>query len=383
MGSRSLAEMRPVYVVGVGLHRYQKPSPATFVELGLPAVRSALGDAGIAWAEVESAYVGTVNLGMAAGWTLLRHLGATGIPVAQVENASATGSTAFRQAAIDVACGLRDVSIAVGVDKLGAPKLAPAQEGRASLAGHALFPAAHFALLASRHMAEHGTTLDQLALVSVKNHRNGALNPYAQYQKECSLQEVHAARPLVDPFTTLHCCPFGEGAAAAIVASEEALARLGIDRARAIRIAASASRSERIYEPGVVPDVALTREAAGEAYEQASLGPEDLDVVEVHDAFTIEEILYAEALGLCAEGEGGRLVESGETAIGGRCAVSTSGGLLAMGHPFGPTGVGQVAEIVTQLRGEASARQHPGARVGLAHMLGLGAVCLVHVLARD
>ena len=171
------------------------------------------------------------------------------------------------------------------------------------------------------------------------------------------------------------------GAAAVVVASGEAIDRFGIDRGRAVRVLSSATRSERLYGPGEGIDAALTAETAGLAFERASIDPRDVDVLEVHDAFSIEELLYTEALGFCGPGEAASLVQSGEFDIGGRCAISPSGGLLSMGHPIGPTGAGQVAEITRQLRGEAGPRQQPGARLGMAHMVGVGAVCVVHVLA--
>jgi acetyl-CoA acetyltransferase len=231
-------------------------------------------------------------------------------------------------------------------------------------------------------MAQHGATPEQIAKVAVKNHRNGSLNPYAQRQTVRTLEEVLAPPQISGALTRLQCTPVGEGAAAAIVASAVGIERLGFDRSRAIRVTASASRLQE-FTPGINHDVALTEKTTFEAYEQAGIGPEDLDIVEMHDAFTIEELLYVEAMGLCQPGEAVRRLEAGEYDIGGKHAVSASGGLIAMGHPFGPTGVGQVCEIVRQLRGEAGLRQHPGARVGLAHMVGVGAVCLVHVLQRE
>jgi acetyl-CoA acetyltransferase len=169
---------------------------------------------------------------------------------------------------------------------------------------------------------------------------------------------------------------------AVIVASDEAIERLGVDRARAVRVLASVTRTEHVYPGGGNWDAELTRETTFQAYAEAGVGSDDLDVVELHDAFTIEELLYVEAMGLCAPGEAAGLVARGDFDIGGRCAVSASGGLLAMGHPIGPTGVGQIAEITRQLRGEAGVRQQPDARTGLAHMVGVGAVCVVHVLQR-
>ena len=359
MTSNVLAD-RPVHVIGVGLHRYQRKSDTTYVQLGLVAVREALADAGLAWTDVETAYTGTALLGMGASRIMLSRLGATGIPMAQVENASASGSTAVAQACLAVASGQVDVALAVGVDKpRGGLGAAPGEAGIDNLEGGTVVPFTHFALLASQYMDTHGVTAEQVAAVAVKNHRNGAANPYAQRQKTRTLEEV-MAEPISGPLTRLQCCPVGEGAAAVIVAAGDALDRLGIARARAVRVLASATRTEGLYDPGVGIDAALTAETAAVGFDQAGLAPSDLDVLEVHDAFSIEELLYTEALGLCDEGSAARQLAAGEFDIGGRCAVSPSGGLLAMGHPIGPTGAGQIAEVTRQLRGEAGDRQQPG-----------------------
>ena len=379
---KTLREMRPVYVVGIGLHRYQRMSETPYVTLGLTAVREALKDANIEWRSVESAYTGTAMLGMAASRPMLRYLGATGIPMAQVENASASGSTAVRQACLDVASGVADVSIAIGVDKPAPMALASAKTNIHDLVGRRVVPFTHFALLANEYMNRYGATAEQVAAVAVKNNRNSANNPYAQRQKPVTLEEVLAGPPISGSLTRLQCCPIGEGAAAAIIASDDAIERLRIDRSRAVRVTASISRSERVYRGEQNFDAELTRETVAQAYEQAQISPQDLDVVELHDAFTIEELLYVEAMGLCGEGEGARMIARGDADIGGNCAISASGGLLAMGHPIGPTGAGQVVEITRQLRGEAGIRQQPSARTGLAHMVGIGAVCVVHVLQK-
>jgi acetyl-CoA acetyltransferase len=378
--SKTLIDLRPVYVVGIGLHRYQRLSETTYVDLGLTAVREALADANIQWSDVQAAYTGTAFIGMAASRPMLRHLGATGISMAQVENASASGSTAFRQACLEVASGISDVALAVGVDKPGPIAGAPGKTNIRDLVGARVVPFTHFALLANDYMNRNHVTAEQIALVAVKNNRNGARNPYAQRQKPVTLDEVMAGPPISGALTRLQCCPVGEGAAAVIVASEEAIARLGIDRDRAVRAVASVTRTERVYREAKNFDAELTGETVAQAYREARITARDLDVLELHDAFTIEELLYLEAMGLCAPGEGARMIESGAADIGGQCAVSASGGLLAMGHPIGPTGVGQIAEITRQLRGEAGERQQPNARIGLAHMVGVGAVCVVHIL---
>ncbi|MFT3852502.1 MAG: thiolase family protein [Ilumatobacteraceae bacterium] len=380
--ARNVLAEHPAYVVGIGLHPYQRASETTYVTLGLTAVREAVADAGLQWPDVESAYVGNCRIGMAAGPAMLRYMGSTGLAVAQVENALATGSTAFRQAVHDVAAGVVDVCLAVGVDKPDVMGAGPAKAKVRSLADGLIQPFSHFAMLTEQYMTATGARPEQIGLVAVKNHRNGALNPYAQRQKVRTLEEVMAPPQISGALTRLQCTPVGEGAAAVIVASAEAIDRLGLDRSRAVRVTASASRLQE-YTPGVNHDVALTKATTFQAYEQAGIEPHDLDVVEMHDAFTIEELLYLEAMGLCAEGEAVAHLERGDYDIGGRHAVSASGGLLAMGHPTGPTGVGQVCEIVRQLRGEAGPRQHPNARVGLAHMVGVGAVCLVHVLQKN
>ena len=378
-----LRDLRPVYVVGVGLHRYQHKSETPYVELGLTAVREALTDAGIEWPSVEAVYNGTAQLGIAPTRIMLRHLGTTGIPMTQVENASASGSSAFRQACLEVAGGVSDVVLAMGIDKPEGLKLASRKAGVPDLVGSRSVPFTHFALLANAYMNRHNVGPETIAAVAVKNHRNGANNPYAQRQKERTLEEVLDGPSISGSLTRLQCCPVGEGAAAVIVVSEEAMPRLGINRGRAIRVLASTIRTERVYTGGKNFDAELTRETVAQGYDEAGIAPTDLDVIELHDAFSIEELLYVEAMGLCGEGEAAGLLERGDMDIGGKCAVSPSGGLLAMGHPIGPTGAGQIVELTRQLRGEAGGRQQLNARTGLAHMVGVGAVCVVHVLQND
>ncbi len=380
MNAPKLLSDRPVYVVGIGLHRYQRRSDATYVSLGLTAVREALVDAGLEWTDVEAAYTGTALLGMGASRIMLSRLGATGIPMTQVENASASGSSSVAQACLEVASGRSDVVVALGVDKpRGGLGAAPGEAGINNLEGGSVVPFTHFALLASEYMNLHEVTDDQVAKVAVKNHRNGSRNPFAQRQKVRTLEEI-LTEPISGSLTRLQCCPVGEGAAAVIIASEDGINRLQIDRSRAMQVVASSTRTEGLYGEGVGIDAALTAETGVTAFEEAGLGPSDLDVLEVHDAFAIEGLLYAEALGLCQPGEAASRIESGDFDNGGSCAFSPPGGLLTMGHPIGPTGVGQIAEVVRQLRGEAGARQQPDARVGMAHMVGIGAVCVVHIL---
>ena len=382
--SRLLQE-RPVYVIGIGMHRYQFPSDTPYVTLGLTAVREALSDAGLQWPQVQSAMVGTAALGMATGRVMLRHLGSTGLEVAQVENASASGSTAFRMACMQVASGEHDVVLGGGVDKFGDGRRAALKDGLPTLSPTAHVPLVKFALQARRGLREGGLTREDLAAVAVKNHGNAARNPFAQFRKPRTLEQVLQSPAVAGDLTGLQCTPRGEGAAAAIVVSEQAIRRLGLDRSRAVRVLSSAATSERLPEdaPDTPPLVELVRASSAAVLEAAGVAARDLDLVELHDAFSIEEILYTEAIGICERGAGAHYLRRGASAIGGKCAVNASGGLIGMGHPLGPTGIGQVAEITRQLRGEAEGRQHANARLGLAHMIGLGSVAVAHVLAKQ
>jgi acetyl-CoA acetyltransferase len=378
----TLNDLRPAYVAGIGFHRYQFASETPYVQLGLTAVRAALEDAGLPWPAVESAYVAKALLPMAPGRAMLRHLGASGIPIVHVENASASGSAAFRHAVMEVAAGLADIALVVGVDKPMPVARAESLAKIGSLAGDAIAPFTHFALLADAYVARSGAALEDIALVALKNHRNGSKNPFAQHQKERTLDEILNGKRISGAFTSLQCTPVGEGAAAVIVASEEGLRRHGLTLDRAVQVRASAARSERAYDDPSRYDALLTAETTAAAFAEAGLKPGDVDVLELHDAFTVEEVEYLEAMGVAPEGQAVVMLKEGQFDIGGRCAVSPSGGLIAMGHPIGPTGVGQIGEITRQLRGEAGARQQPNARVGLAHMVGVGSVCYVHLLSR-
>lgn len=376
----TLSDLRPVYVVGIGLHRYQRPTETSFVELGLTAVRAALADSGVPWTAVEAAYTGSTRLGMAVSRPMLRHLGVTGIPVTQVENASASGSSAFRMAVRDIAAGFADVAIAVGVDKAAPGVRAETMTGVTPLDEGLTTPPVHFALLAEEYLRSRGAGAEDLARVAVKNHGNAADNPFAHRQQRRTIDEILDDRPIAGVLTRLECCPIGEGGAAVIVASEQGIADFGIDISRAVRVLSSAQQSEQLYGTRSY-DAELTRATTHQALSEAGVTARDLDVIELHDAFAIEELQYVETMGICEEGAAPSCLRDGEFDIGGRVAVSPSGGLLAMGHPIGPTGVGQIVEITQQLRGEAGLRQQPNAGLGLAHLVGLGAVCAVHVLA--
>jgi len=370
-----------VYVAGIGLHPYQFPSDTPYTHLGLTAVRAALDDVGINWQQVQSAYVGTTSIGMAAGRVMLRHLGSTGLAVTQVENASASGAFAFRQACIEVASGISDVVLAMGVDKHGDGRRAADKDGLAHLSDTATIPAVRFAMMARRYLRERGEGIDAMARVAVKNHGNAARNPFAQFRKPRTLEQVLASPKVAGDLTVQQCCPRGEGAAAVLVVSGRARRRLALNTARCIRVCASVATSERNEAQYGDGPIALVRDSAQAALTQAGIDAKTLDLLELHDAFSVEELLYSEAIGVCTPGEGAAYLMRGDSQIGGRCAINASGGLIGMGHPLGPTGIGQIAEITRQLRGEAENRQHPNARWAMAHMIGLGTVAIAHVLS--
>lgn len=370
-----------VFIAGIGLHPYQFPTDTPYTELGLMAVRAALADSGLAWDRVQSAYVGTTSIGMAAGRVMLRHLGSTGLAVTQVENASASGSFAFRQACMEVATGMSDVVLAVGVDKHGDGRRAANKDGLERLSETATIPAAKFAMMARTYLRERGASVEEMANVAVKNHSNAARNPFAQFRKTRTLEQVLASPRVVGDLTVQQCCPRGEGAAAVMVVSGNAIRKLGLDSRRCVRVKASVAGSERPETQYGDSAVELVRTSAQAAFDQAGIAPKELDLLELHDAFSVEELLYSEAIGVCDSGEGARYLARGDSQIGGRCAINASGGLIGMGHPLGPTGIGQLAEITRQLRGEAEGRQHPNAQWGMAHMIGLGSVSVAHVLS--
>lgn len=370
-----------VFIAGIGLHPYQFPSETPYTQLGLTAVRAALADAGLRWNQVQSAYVGTTSIGMAAGRVMLRHLGSTGLGVTQVENASASGSFAFRLACMEIASGMSDAVLAMGVDKHGDGRRAANKDGLERLSDTATIPAVKFAMMARTYLRERGASVAEMAGVAVKNHGNAARNPFAQFRKPRTLEQVLASPRVAGDLTVQQCCPRGEGAAAVLLVSGRAIQRMGLDARRCVRVRASVAGSERDERQYGDAAMELVRSSARAAFEQAGIAPTELDLLELHDAFSVEELLYSEAIGVCEPGEGARFLARGDSQIGGRCAINASGGLIGMGHPLGPTGIGQLAELTCQLRGEAQGRQHPKARWGMAHMIGLGSVSIAHVLS--
>ena len=336
---------------------------------------------------MEALYCG--NLGQASGMVgqrILQEIGQTGIPVVNVSNACATGATAFREAWASVKAGLYDLVIAVGVEQMGKGLLGGAGGSKGiskeGLLGSGTMPSV-FAEAGMEHARNYGTTFEQFAKVSVKNHHHSTMNPKAMYQIETPLETVMNAEMISYPNTKLMCSVNVDGSAAAIIASEKKAKELGL-MSRAIKVRASVLTSDPWQERDLVmPDVnTCTRRAAAAAYEMAGLGAEDIDLVELHDCFATAEILHYENLGLCDDGEAGRMIDDGEVALGGKVPVNMSGGLLSKGHPLGATGIANIYEVSTHLRGEAGQRQVEGARIGLTHVIGLGSACGIHILEK-
>jgi len=383
---------RDVYVVGVGMHPFTKDY-VPLRDMYFTAGVSALEDAGLRFLDVGSLYNGYIGGGMMEGVGYAKDLGLTGAPVVHVENASATGSSAFREAVWAVSGGATDVAMAMGFDdmaRMGVARRKPAPGTKKGLPpfDNVMLPAGFFAMWAVRRMHERGTTVETYAAIAAKNWNHARNNPMAQRRAdhEITVAEVLAAPMVAYPHTAMMACASGAGAACAIVATESWARKLANGRPL-VKVLASQLQSE-VYSDGhvflgaVVGPPQSTRRTANLAYEEAGIGPQDLSLVHVHDAFPIEELMYYELLGICPEGEGDRLVHDGDTAIGGRIPFSTDGGLVARGHPGGPTGIAQVWDATRQLRGEQGKNQVEGARNALVHMMGAGSVCAIHILQR-
>ncbi|HKZ50513.1 MAG TPA: thiolase family protein [Dehalococcoidia bacterium] len=386
--------MRDVAIIGAGMVKFGRYPEKSISRIGAEAVLAALKDASVSLRDVQLLAAGNFLLPSSlVGQHILYWIGQTGIPVVNVTNLCASGSTAFREAYIGVASGMHDLTVAVGVEQMGKAGIIPPtatdeicnkmglEYDVEGVAGPSTTPGV-FSLLGVEHMRKYGTTFAQFAKVAVKNHHHSTLNPYAQYQVETPLETVMNARMIAYPNTLYMCSPTGDGAGAVVLAPWDQARRY---TSKPVRVAASIltcipwSSNDPLYP--LAWDVnTVTRLAAQQAYEQAGLGAEDLDLVELHDCFATAELLHYENLGLCGEGEAGRFIDEGHTYIGGRIPVNASGGLLSKGHPLGATGVANIVEVAWQLRGEAGARQVEGAKVGLAHVIGLGSACTINIL---
>jgi len=378
--------MSDVYVMGVDMIKFGRFPDRSVPNIGAEAALMALDDAGLGIQDMQALYCG--NLGQASamvGQRILQEIGQTGMPVVNVANACATGATAFREAWMSIKAGMYDVVLAVGVEQMGKGLLGGAGTGdgipKEGLLGSGTMPCV-FAEAGMEHAKEHGTTFEQFAKISVKNHHHSTMNPKAMYQIETPLDDVMNAEMISYPNTKLMCSVNVDGSAAAVLVSEKKARELGM--ARAVKVRASAMASDPYTDRDLVmPDVnACTRLAAKDAYEQAGIGPEDVNLVELHDCFATAEMLHYENLGLCKDGEAGRMIDEGHVELGGKVPVNVSGGLLSKGHPLGATGIANIYEICTHLRGEAGKRQVEGAKIGMTHVIGLGTACGIHILEK-
>jgi len=408
--------MRDVAIVGAGMTDFGKFLDRSMKDIAGEAVKGALDSAGIDKSKLQVAVVGNATAGLITGQEMirgqvaLREMGIGGIPIINTENACASSSTAFHVAWMYVASGMYDVALAVGMEKLyhedktksfraiGAAvdvewvqqmqAQAKAAEEKEKADNPSVAEGAgekrsmfmdFYAAFARSHMAKYGTTKEQFARVAVKNHYHGSLNPHAQYREVYSLEDVLASPPVAEPLTRLMCSPIGDGAAATVIVSADIAKQF---TTKPVYVKASVLGSGYDRQPGD-PDV--TRRVVQQAYEMAGVGPEDLSVVECHDASAPAELILYEDIGLCAPGEGGKLIDSRATYVDGPIPVNTSGGLISKGHPIGATGVAQIYEIFTQLRGEAGDRQVKNPKVGMTEngggmVKGDPAALAVHIL---
>lgn len=378
-----------VYIGGVAMTPFARHDNLSIHDLAQAAVKGAINDAGIDKGAIEAIYNSNVYGGMILGQVLMRDLGVTGPAIYNVENACASGATAVHLACHALRLGVYETVVVSGVEALtqlggGTIPLQRNDYKTQLYAEQGMTLPAIYAMRAMRYLNERGETPETLARIAVKNRAAGARNSLAQQRKEVTLEDVLQSRPVAEPLTLLQCCPsMVDGAAAVILTTKRP--RNGV---KPVRILGSAVQSGLI-EQGCenILDAEITARTAQIAYEQAGIGPKDVNVVELHDAFTIAELLYYEALGLAEPGEGADMLRRGDTALGGRVPVNPSGGLLAKGHPLGATGVAQMVEITWQLQGRAVGRQAEGARIGLTQCTGGGiagvdhAASSVHILA--
>ncbi len=387
---------RPVFVAGVGMTKFAKPGAGArdYPELVREAGSAALADAGISYEQIEQVAAGYVFGESCSGQRAVMELGLTGVPVYNVNNNCSSGSTALMLARQLVEGGLAEVVLAIGFEKMqsgslsvgSADSASPTEPHRiAARQGHpeTSVPAALelFGNAGIEHMQRYGSTAEHFAMVGVKNHRHSSKNPNAQFQDVYTLDEVLASPSYHGPITKLQCSPTSDGAAAAVLMSEAAVRRFG-RAAQAVEILAQAMATDTIdsFEPPSAihaVGIDVSRAAAQQVYRASGIGPEDIQVIELHDCFSVNEILTYEALGLAPEGKGHLLIENGETTYGGKWVINPSGGLISKGHPLGATGLAQCAELSWQLRGEAGDRQVTDARYALQHNLGTGSAGVV------
>jgi acetyl-CoA acyltransferase len=373
-----------VFVIGVGMTKFER-CERDVKDLAGDATQDALKDAGIGYDEIGQAFVGYINGMSTLGQQALYRVGMTGIPVYNVNNNCSTGSTALYMAYNAVRFGQNDAVLALGFEKMQKGPLENQLPGLEKLKEETEkekkppIAARMFGDAGRDHMEKYGTKKETFAKIAVKNHRHSVNNPRSQYREACTIEEVFASRLIYDPLTILQCCPTSDGAAAAVVVSEDYLKKHA--NPNAVEIVGMQMTTDKMddFSRGAIGMVGMgmTERAAKSVYEQAGAGPEDAQVIELHDCFSTNELITYEGLGLCKEGEGEKLVEDDATSYGGKWVVNPSGGLLSKGHPLGATGLAQCAELNWQLRGQAEKRQVEGAKLALQHNLGLGGACVV------
>jgi acetyl-CoA acyltransferase len=389
-----------VYVIGVGMTKFEKPGRREgwdYPDMARESGTRALQDAGIGFDEVQEGYVGYVYGESTSGQRALYELGMTGIPIVNVNNNCSTGSTALYLAAKSIRGGQTDCAIALGFEKMKPGSLESTYDDRAqpmekhiqamAEISEVLFPPAPwmFGAAGREHMARYGSTAEHFAKIGFKNHKHSVNNPYAQFQEEYTLEDILDSRMIYDPLTKLQCSPTSDGSGAAILASEAFVDRHGL-AAQAVEIVGQAMTTDFASTfDGTCKSLIgydMTVQAAQRVYEQSGLGPDDFQVIELHDCFSANELLLYEGLGLCGEGEAAKLIDAEDTTYGGRWVINPSGGLISKGHPLGATGLAQCAELTWQLRGTADKRQVHDVTAALAHNIGLGGAAVVTAYQR-
>lgn len=382
--------MSHIQIIGAGMHKFGRFGDKSYADIGREAALMALQDAGVEWRDIQAAYCSTMYLPATAGARILRPLGATGIPICDIEAACASGGVAISQAMLAILSGEYELVLVMGVEKMPRGFMDPMMlyERWQVEMGMSTNPS-YWSMRAHRHMHEYGTTEQQIAKVAYKNHINSTLNPYAMYQKAFTLEEILASPLVCDPIRLLEICAPNEGAAAVVLCSEQKARELGIRKP--VKIAACShtitnysadfrvpleSMSAKINNPGP------TEMTSQKAFKRAGLGPDDLQLFEVQDTDAFCEVEIYEQLGLCAFGDAGKLIDDEVTTRAGKYPVNISGGVISKGEPIGASHLGQVVEVVWQLRDDAGARQLPNVKAGLAHVLGAGGNCAVTILQR-
>ena len=381
---KPMNQMKEVAVAGIGLMRWKRYADQEIYDFGSEAILNALKDAGMEWKEIQAAFCGSVYQGTGSGHQVIKEIGMTGIPIVNVENACSSGASAFRLAYQSIAAEIYDIVLAVGFEKMPRGPIPSTAFRPYELKMGFNFQPANYANETVRYMTETGATVEDFSRVTVKNRKNGALNPNAFFQTPVTFEEVMNSRVVATPLRLLHCCPTCDGAAAIILCSKNKLK----SKTNRITVAASVLASgvyggeNPVKSVKFPPPFDIVEFSAKQAYEISGYGPEDMDVVQAYDTMAPSELWNLEKLGFCKKGEVLKLLSDGELDIHGKLPVNTDGGLMSRGHPLGATAAAQICEIVLQLRGQAGPRQVTGARIGLAHARGAGPNSAVTILKR-